>query len=492
MGLKPGTQAGAYTVERTLGSGAMSLVYLGRNKLGQPVAIKALPEQMAANPAAVKRFEREARLISQLDHPHIVRVLDFFYAGDTPCLVMQYLPGGTLSAYLADVDALTLGEAVAIVRQLAEALHYAHRLNIIHRDLKPDNVLLYDSGQVALADFGLGRALHETTLTATGSLLGTPYYMSPEQIQPQQYQVDHRADIYALGILAYLLVTGRYPYSGTDAASIMLQHITAPVPVPSRHNPALPAALDPVLMRAIAKDPDIRYHDALDFAAALDEAAAAAPDLPVRMQALRPVDDEDDDAVPLSPTTPPLPPRPSRRPGLGSGPGSRNGTRPYQPPPPAPRRPPPALLVLAGIGLLLAGMLAATVGRDALARLLNPAATATPAAGSATPAAGSAAVCSGTDTTVVNLTIQNTLPQEVGVLLVDAQCTEREQFRLAGGESRQVLTTLSAVWQGVPPGGQRTPPFTVRCHGDTFTIGPRPRGAVAAPGCPPSPRETGG
>jgi serine/threonine protein kinase len=286
--LKAGTMVNGYLIEGVLGAGAMALVYSAKNRLDQQVAIKVLPEQLTINPMAVKRFEREARLISQLDHPHIVRVLDFFYIDDdtTPCMVMQYLSGGTLTQHLQAYSPMPLVDLVDIIRQLAEALDYAHSLDIVHRDIKLDNVLLYDTGQVALSDFGLARALNETTLTNTGSMLGTPYYMSPEQIQPNRYPLDHRADLYALGIMSYVLTTGFYPFDGTDAASLLHQHLVSAPPVPTTLNPALPEIINPVLMRAIAKDPDTRYANALSFAIAMMEAANMNPSLPISIKAI--------------------------------------------------------------------------------------------------------------------------------------------------------------------------------------------------------------
>jgi serine/threonine protein kinase len=301
MGLKVGAPAGEYHVERVLGAGAMSIVYLATDKKNQRVAIKVLPENLVINPLVVQRFEREARLIARLDHPHIVHVLDFFATEDgTPCIVMEYMPGGTLSQHLTRTSTQTLAEAVDIIRQVAEGLDYAHRLNIIHRDIKLDNILLRENDEIALGDFGLARAIGETTLTVTGSTLGTPYYMSPEQIQPGKTPIDYRADLYALGILSYVLLTGWYPFIGSDAAAVMHKHLHAPPPEPTSLNPELPPEINPVLMRSIAKDPDVRYDSAMHFIEQLVEAAALNPDLPV---AMRPAGIADQDTAALSNTT---------------------------------------------------------------------------------------------------------------------------------------------------------------------------------------------
>lgn len=486
MVLKAGTLINGYLIEGVLGAGAMALVYSAKNRLDQQVAIKILPEQLTVNPMAVKRFEREARLISQLDHPHIVRVLDFFYIDEdtTPCMVMQYLPGGTLTQHLQRNPTLTLVDMVDIIRQLSEALDYAHSLDIVHRDIKLDNVLLYDTGQVALSDFGLARALNETTMTNTGSLLGTPYYMSPEQIQPNRYPLDHRADLYALGIMSYVLTTGTYPFSGTDAASVLHQHLAAEPPVPTDLNPALPEVINPVLMRAIAKDPDTRYPSALAFAVAMMDAATLNPSLTINVKAVG-----TGDTLTIHPPT---------------GGKSKRTSLPKQsaatPQPSRANRWIPIIALILGLGSLVIAL-----GQSLTINRINQSRATQLASDNAQQPQltnggsqlrphekfgwhGIEDLCSQPSGEPLTLQIANYMPRDIHILRKDTDCNETEVLILPSRSSTTVTTYVGEVWRGrLGVDGMVERDYLASETDTFFDLGDNPPQGVLIPTALPSP-----
>jgi tetratricopeptide (TPR) repeat protein/predicted Ser/Thr protein kinase len=258
-----------YRIERELGGGGMSRVFLADEvRLGRQVVIKLLPPDMSAG-VNVERFEREIRLAAKLQHPHIVPLLTAGAKGDLLYYVMPFIKGESLRAKLAREGELPIGEAARILRDVADALAYAHREGVVHRDIKPDNVLISDNHAV-VTDFGVAKAVSastgESSLTSLGVALGTPAYMAPEQAAADP-NVDHRADIYALGALAYEMLTGRPPFAGTSPQVVLSAHVTqAPDPV-TTHRETVPPALAEVVMRCLAKKPADRYQRADDLRA---------------------------------------------------------------------------------------------------------------------------------------------------------------------------------------------------------------------------------
>jgi serine/threonine protein kinase len=264
------TSIGRYRIERLLGEGGMGAVYLAHDpQLDRPVAIKVPRLTGGANDA---RFAREARAAAALRHPNICPIYDLVEAGGVKFLCLAYVRGEPLSRKLGPGRPLPVDEAVTIVRTIARALHEAHSHGIIHRDLKPANVMIDEAGQPVVMDFGLAKpCLPLTTqLTAAGDILGTPAYMSPEQIEGDVARMGPGCDIYALGVILYELLTGNVPFSG-DLVSLAMRVVAdAPTP-PSRHRPGLDPRLDSICLKALAKQPAHRWPSMAAFADALDE-----------------------------------------------------------------------------------------------------------------------------------------------------------------------------------------------------------------------------
>jgi len=226
----------SYRVEKELGGGGMSRVFLAEEvELGRKVVIKLLPPEMAAG-VNVERFRREIQLAAKLQHPHVVPLLSAGSKDDLIYYVMPFIQGESLRARLAKQGELPVSEAVRILKEVADALAYAHRHGVVHRDIKPDNVLLSE-GHAVVTDFGVAKAVSsstgESSLTSLGVALGTPAYMAPEQAVADP-NVDHRADIYALGAMAYEMLCGRPPFSGPNAQAVLSMHVTE-APEPARH-----------------------------------------------------------------------------------------------------------------------------------------------------------------------------------------------------------------------------------------------------------------
>ncbi|HEX5632816.1 MAG TPA: serine/threonine-protein kinase, partial [Gemmatimonadales bacterium] len=262
--------AGRYRLERELGAGGMAIVWLAEDvKHRRKVAIKVLRPELAAS-LGPARFVREIEIAAQLQHPHILPLLDSGEADGLAYYVMPYVEGESLRERLQRETALPLGEAVAIVREVADALAYAHRRGVVHRDVKPDNVMLAD-GHALVMDFGVAKAVSEAreSMTTVGMAIGTPAYMAPEQAAGDP-NVDYRADIYALGCLAYELLGGRPPFTGSTPQQVLGAHISK-VPEPlGTVRQGLPPVLESAVMRCLAKAPDERWPNAGEFRAALD------------------------------------------------------------------------------------------------------------------------------------------------------------------------------------------------------------------------------
>ena len=263
---------GQYEIKGKIGQGGMANVFLGYDtSLGREVAIKVLDTYFAREPAFAARFEREARTVTGLEHSHIVPVYDYGRFKGLPYLVMRFMRGGSLKKRL-EKGPLTLIQAKPIIQRVASALDYAHAIGIIHRDLKPDNILFDQENNAFLADFGVVKlAESSTTYTQTGNTLGTPAYMSPEQAQAVE-QLDHRSDIYSLGVILYEMLTGDIPYKADSSLGQAMMHVLEPVPRILKANPDLPKVCETIVQKAMAKDRDDRYASASELAEALEMA----------------------------------------------------------------------------------------------------------------------------------------------------------------------------------------------------------------------------
>jgi serine/threonine protein kinase len=261
---------GRYDIISLIGQGGMSAVYLGYDPRSmRQVAIKILPPYYLHAPKFRERFEREALMIALLEHPAIVPVYDMGEEDDQPYIVMRYMSGGSLSEKLKK-GPLLLRECMDMYLRLAPAVDSAHAKGVTHRDVKPDNLLFDKYDNVYLSDFGLAR-LRETigfTNISDGSIMGTPAYMSPEQIQGDR-EIDGRSDIYSMGVVLFQMLTGTVPFSGATAASVMMMHLINPVPQIFDLNKTLPLAIQSVIETAMAKNPNDRYHTAGEFAKAI-------------------------------------------------------------------------------------------------------------------------------------------------------------------------------------------------------------------------------
>jgi serine/threonine-protein kinase len=267
---------GHYELRDTLARGGMATVYLAYDtKLQREVALKALPAYFAHEPEFSERFTREAQTISTLEHNAIVPVYDFGEHELVPYLVMRYMVGGTLGDLL-QTGPLTLPQAAPIVTRIARAIDRAHQRGILHRDIKPDNILFDEDNNAYLADFGIVKLAESSTVfTQTGNILGTPAYMSPEQAQGQ-VKVDHRTDIYSLGVVFYEMMTGAIPYQADTPVGQAMMHVLEPVPRIREANPDLPAGVQKIIDQAMAKDREARYPTARALARAVQDLAEAA------------------------------------------------------------------------------------------------------------------------------------------------------------------------------------------------------------------------
>jgi serine/threonine protein kinase/Flp pilus assembly protein TadD len=270
--------ADRYRVEREVGRGGMSTVFLAQDlRHDRPVALKVLHPQLAVS-LGPDRFLREIQIAARLQHPHIVPLYDSGRTDDLLYYVMPYVEGESLRQRLERDKALAVEEAVRIARGVAAALDYAHRQQVVHRDIKPENVMLHE-GEPLVTDFGIAKAVTAAaaqSLTQTGTAVGTPAYMSPEQAAGEA-ELDGRSDIYSLGAMLYEMVTGVTPFSGPTVQAILARLFTDPVPPLRDRRPDVPDWLDQVAVKALAKNPSERYATAAQFAQALATPGAATP-----------------------------------------------------------------------------------------------------------------------------------------------------------------------------------------------------------------------
>src|SRR5438552_1054869 len=268
MADRVGQQLGNYRLTRLLGCGGFAEVYLGEHRrLKTPAAIKVLHTQLADN--NVEGFLKEAQFIANLEHPHIVRILDFDVEDSTPFLVMSYAPNGTLRHLHPKDTLLPLPTVVSYVKQVADALQYAHDEKLIHRDIKPENMLVGRRHEILLSDFGIALVAQSSRYQSTQEMVGTMAYMPPEQIQGKPRPA---SDQYALGIVAYEWLTGDRPFHGS-AIEIVTQHLAIP-PAPLREKvPTISRDVEQVVLTALAKDPKERFGSVKAFANALEQAS---------------------------------------------------------------------------------------------------------------------------------------------------------------------------------------------------------------------------
>ena len=273
-----------YEVVKRLGEGGMSYVYEAKDLTrGETIAIKILSPKLSADTSSVQRLRREAGLAMRLEHPHACKILRLGETEDGLIyLVMPYLKGELLSDREGKAGPLPIPQSVEWLGQMCSGLHHAHQLHIVHRDLKPENVMIIpgpDDREIAVVmDFGLAKENRAdpsmAKLTATGIILGTPEFMSPEQIRGRP--IDARSDVYALAIVAFEMFTGKLPFAGRSAQEMMIARLRGKPATVRQYRPEFPAALEAVLMRAMAVEPDQRYGTALEFGKALVEAAGDA------------------------------------------------------------------------------------------------------------------------------------------------------------------------------------------------------------------------
>ncbi|MFZ5858014.1 MAG: serine/threonine protein kinase [Chloroflexota bacterium] len=270
-----GQSLGRYHILEQLGEGGMAIVYKAYDtRLESDVAVKVIrTENLAPSilERALKRFEREAKALAKLTHANIVKVLDYGEHEGKPYLVMPYLPGGTLKALLKGKP-IPWADAVRWLIPITRALAYAHSEGMIHRDVKPSNILITKTGDPMLTDFGIAKIIDEemtVDLTGTSAAVGTPEYMAPEQVTSKN--VDHRVDIYALGIVFYEMVTGHKPYVADTPMAVLFKHASEPLPRPKSFVPALPDAVERILIKALAKRKEDRYQNMEELATAFEQ-----------------------------------------------------------------------------------------------------------------------------------------------------------------------------------------------------------------------------
>ena len=261
-----------FVLEREIGRGGMGIVYLGVDvKLDRQVAIKVLPEHLAGVPEVRERFLREARTAAKLSHPSIVPIYRADETDGVVFIVMAYVDGASLAERITAQTVLPMRELARILRDVALALDYAHAHGVVHRDIKPENILVERaSGRAWVTDFGIARLAEAKPLTATGQVLGTVHYMSPEQISGES--VDGRSDLYSLGVVGFRALTGRLPFDSDTASAVLVAHVVKPAPKVREIAPRIPEALAALIDCCLAKDPAARCASGLDFARRIDEA----------------------------------------------------------------------------------------------------------------------------------------------------------------------------------------------------------------------------
>jgi eukaryotic-like serine/threonine-protein kinase len=260
-----------YRLERRIGSGGMADVYLAEDEtLHRQVAIKILADRYTQDEGFVERFRREATAAAGLNHPNIVSIYDRGESDGTYYIAMEYIEGPTLKEEITSRAPLPEAEAVGYAQQVLQALEFAHRRGVIHRDIKPHNMMLTPDGRLKVTDFGIARAANQVEMTEVGSIVGTAQYLSPEQARGQT--VGPQSDIYSLGVVLYEMLTGEVPFTGSSAVEIAMKQVNEPPVPPSRKNRLISPAVESIVMRALAKDPSVRFRSAREMSDELERA----------------------------------------------------------------------------------------------------------------------------------------------------------------------------------------------------------------------------
>ncbi|HEX5893519.1 MAG TPA: serine/threonine-protein kinase, partial [Solirubrobacterales bacterium] len=247
-----------YRLESKLGSGGMSTVYLALDEvLDRPVAVKLLHREISDQPDQLERFRREARAAARLSHPNLVGVIDAGEDEGRPYIVFEYIEGRTLKRRIQEEGGLPIDEAVAYAIEIGRGLTAAHARKLVHRDVKPQNVLIDPDGRAKVTDFGIARSLEQEGMTATGRVLGTTDYVSPEQAMGED--VDERSDVYSLGVVLYEMLVGDVPFRAETQVGVAMKHVNQPLPDVQTRRPEVSASVAAVIDRATTKDPRDRY-----------------------------------------------------------------------------------------------------------------------------------------------------------------------------------------------------------------------------------------
>src|SRR5664279_473493 len=270
---------GRYKIVRELGRGAMGVVYHAiEPNIGRPVAIKTIQFGGGRNPEEQNRLRerlfREARSAGILSHPGIVTVYDVEQQGELAYIAMEYVDGPTLDQVLSEAQPISPDRMFSILGQTAVALDYAHQKGIVHRDIKPANIMIARDGTAKITDFGIAKITASDQLTMTGNIVGTPHYMSPEQVQGQP--VDGRSDQFSLAVIGYEMLTGEKPYTGEHLTTVVYKIVAEEPAPPHRLNPSLSTHIENVLRKGLAKKPDARYRNCQDFVDSLEKACSAS------------------------------------------------------------------------------------------------------------------------------------------------------------------------------------------------------------------------
>jgi len=260
-----GSRVGPYEISELIARGGMGAVYKARQpSLQRYVALKTLPRDVLEQEDSQALFHREAEIVARLEHPNILPIFDYGEHGSIPYLVMPLIGGGTL----LDWDPGPLDQALPVISRVLGALEYAHAQHVVHRDIKPTNILMHHGNWPLLADFGLARIIDPRLyLTRPGYWVGTPGFMAPEQIEGEH--ADHRADLYAMGVILFAVLTGSLPYDDDDVDTLLALHLNEPVPSPLALNPVLAPAWEDIVQRSLAKDPAARFASAREMDAAI-------------------------------------------------------------------------------------------------------------------------------------------------------------------------------------------------------------------------------
>jgi serine/threonine protein kinase len=271
--LQPEQTFAQYRIIRRIGVGGMATVFQAVDtQTNQKVALKVLHEQWSYHEIARKRFELEAAIGRNLNHPGIVPIFGYGIEAERPYIVMEYMPGDNLAQEFKKSRSIQLAVTGELLMFIASALDYAHDQGVIHRDLKLENILLDEKDCPVISDFGIAKLIGTTRLTMTGQLIGTPQYMAPELLDTTSDQIDKYVDLYAFAVMAYLMATGYFPFTSPDSLILVFKHKREFAPIPTKVNPKLPRQLNPVLLRGLQKNPTDRYPSAQEFAEAFNKA----------------------------------------------------------------------------------------------------------------------------------------------------------------------------------------------------------------------------